>query len=335
MYNLSFNDIESSYGAIIDQILTNGKAIAPRGIPTLEITPVAITIADPRKNVISNPVRKLNYGFMNAELMWILAGSDSADDIAWYNSQWAQFSDDGTTLNGAYGARIRRYPGPTKEVDQLKAAEDQLRADPLSRQATIVLFNPERDYRETKDKPCTNLLRFKIRDNKLQMLAFMRSNDVMLGYPYDVFNFTNIQAILASRLGVGVGEYVHIVDSLHLYERDVDWAKDIVADKTPSIYAEPAPSNLMAADQVDNILQQVQNVEATTRNLGADYAVTKVLAMVDAIDHEYWRSAAAMLALYNLRKHHLPQAVLDEVKTRITSELRHLTGKYNEMKPKN
>ena len=43
---------------------------------------------------------------MVAELVWMLRGSDSVDEIAHYMSGWKNFSDDGVTLNGAYGKRI-------------------------------------------------------------------------------------------------------------------------------------------------------------------------------------------------------------------------------------
>lgn len=332
---LNCKTINESYAKLIDTLITEGTPVAPRGIATLEVSPLTVVIDDPRGNVIASPLRKLNYGFMNAELFWILTGSDSAHDIAWYNSTWANFSDDGDTLNGAYGMRIRRHPCAHGDVDQLKAAEEQLRADPLSRQATIVLFNPELDYRQTKDKPCTNLMRFKIRDGKLHMMVVMRSNDVMLGYPYDVYNFTCMQALLASKLEVGVGTYTHVVDSMHVYERDLGWAEDIINEPFVDLYANhPWPTFMLPSDQVEDTVQQVVNVAATTRNLGADYPVIKVLTMIDAIQSEYWRSSAAMLALYNLRKHRLPQAVLDEVKTRIVNEFSTFLDRYNELKPK-
>ena len=48
----------------------------------------------------------------------------------------------------------------------------------------------------------------------------MRSNDLWSGFPYDIFQFTCIQILLAMKLGVELGTYTHIADSLHMYERD-------------------------------------------------------------------------------------------------------------------
>ena len=50
----------------------------------------------------------------------------------------------------------------------------------------------------------------------------MRSNDVYLGLPHDVFSFTMIQEIVARLLGVEMGDYTHFAGSLHLYDEHAD-----------------------------------------------------------------------------------------------------------------
>jgi hypothetical protein len=52
------------------------------------------------------------------------------------------------------------------------------------------------------------------------MTVFNRSNDFFRGFAYDVFAFGGIQAYLSERLGVTPGRYLHLTDSLHVYERD-------------------------------------------------------------------------------------------------------------------
>lgn len=328
MKTFEFNSVEESYQGLISALLNEGTRVAPRGLGTLELTPVAVTINDPRRNVISNKCRRLNYGFMNAELSWIMSGSNETW-ITHYNKNWMSFSDDGLTLNGAYGDRVFKYRGPSVLVDQFTSAYELLRDDPDSRQATIVLFNPELDYRQTKDKPCTNLMRFKIRDGKLQMIVFMRSNDVMLGYPYDVFNFTSMQAIMASMLGVELGTYTHIVDSFHIYENDVDWAKDIVAEPFQTIYDASPLSNVNQG--VLTAVQAVVNVEASTRKLSDVLEVSTVTKILDDIADDYWCSSAAMLALYNFRKARRPQADLDVLAKYVKSEFNVFLDRYRSL----
>jgi thymidylate synthase len=63
------------------------------------------------------------------------------------------------------------------------------------------------------------------------MTTYMRSNDLWMGFPNDVFQFTCMQIWLAMRLGVKLGTYTHIAGSLHLYERDYNKAKENIKNE--------------------------------------------------------------------------------------------------------
>jgi thymidylate synthase len=54
------------------------------------------------------------------------------------------------------------------------------------------------------------------------MITFMRSNDIYLGLPHDLFSFTMLQEIVALSLDLNLGSYTHIVGSLHLYKDNID-----------------------------------------------------------------------------------------------------------------
>ncbi|MDQ3153581.1 MAG: thymidylate synthase [Actinomycetota bacterium] len=83
----------------------------------------------------------------------------------------------------------------------------------------IQLFDPERDTRGHRDVPCTLGYRFFLCGGRLHMHTTIRSQDLWLGFPYDVFAATLLQELLAGWLGIELGEYHHHVDSLHLYEK--------------------------------------------------------------------------------------------------------------------
>jgi thymidylate synthase len=106
----------------------------------------------------------------------------------------------------------------------------KLRDDPDTRQAVITLWDPALDRHDPqpkRDYPCTVMLHFMIRGGKLTLRVHMRSNDVWLGLPYDVFQFTQLQLTLARALGIEAGDYVHQASSLHLYERDLTAVSDL------------------------------------------------------------------------------------------------------------
>lgn len=101
--------------------------------------------------------------------------------------------------------------------------KELLQNNPNSRQA-VIHIKEARDLitHPTKDLNCTIALQFILRNNKLDLIATMRSNDIWLGLPYDLFNFTCMQIQMAMELGVEIGTYYHNAASLHLYKGDVD-----------------------------------------------------------------------------------------------------------------
>ncbi len=209
------------FAAACAGVLAQGRPVAPRGMATVEVLGAHLCLTDPRRRLVDlAPVRVLNPAFAAAEALWILSGSD-APWIYTYNRRLLDYADDGR-LRGAYGPRLRCWSGGSgRRVDQLDQVRRLLARDPDSRQAVVQLFDPGRDSAGHKDVPCTLGYRFYVRDGRLQMHTTMRSQDLWLGFCYDVFAATVLQELLASWLGVELGKYHHHVDSLHLYQHDL------------------------------------------------------------------------------------------------------------------
>lgn len=202
-------------------VLASGHPAAPRGLPTIEVLGASLTLTNPRRRLVDvPPARVINPAFAAAEAVWILSGSDDPW-IYLFNERLADYADDGR-LMGAYGPRVRRWHGM---VDQLARVRRQLTEDPGTRRAVIQLFDPEADSGDYKDVPCTLGYRFFLRDGLLHMHTTMRSQDLWLGFCYDIFTATILQELLASWIGAGLGSYWLCVDSLHLYDRDLPKAQ--------------------------------------------------------------------------------------------------------------
>lgn len=188
-----------------------------------EVINAITVIDDPTRCILKSPIRKLPMRYMIGELLWYLSGNNELDAIRLYTSAWDRMSDNDITVNSNYGDRIQHaiceFSGET--FNQLQMVEKMLLEHPESRQA-VIHIKQARNLVEhpTKDVNCTVCLQFFIREGKLYMTTYMRSNDLWMGYPNDVFQFTAIQIYLAMRLGVKLGTYTHIAGSLHLYERD-------------------------------------------------------------------------------------------------------------------
>jgi thymidylate synthase len=182
-----------------------------------EIINATTVIKDPTHCILRSPVRKLPMRYLVGELLWYMSGNPRLDAIRNYTDTWDRMSDNDITVNSNYGERIKYHYG----FDQYEYVKELLIKDTNSRQAVIHIKNPSNTVEHpTKDMNCTVCLQFFIRDNALHMTTYMRSNDLWMGFPNDVFQFTCIQIRMAMELGVDIGYYTHIAGSLHLYERD-------------------------------------------------------------------------------------------------------------------
>lgn len=187
------------------------------GLVVDEIINAVTVIKDPTRCIMKNNIRKMPMRYAVGELLWYLSGNNKLSAIQKFTKAWDRMSDDGEHVNSNYGYCLMRKFG----FNQIEQALIQLRDNQNSRQVVLhikearnLIDNP------TKDLNCTVCLQLFIREGKLYMTTYMRSNDLWMGFPYDVFQFTCLQTLLAMELDVELGTYTHIAGSLHLYERD-------------------------------------------------------------------------------------------------------------------
>lgn len=207
--------------------------VSSRNGPCREVPGYAAVLLDPTNNFVLNTARKADPVYAAAELLWYLSASRTGDMIRAYAPQYENFLDEGLAW-GAYGYRIKNDIG-FKDEFRLKSLEDwgasqftavhKLLCDkPDSRHAIMSLWNGgdlvHAVLGDRRDLPCTMNLHFALRQEKLDLHVHMRSNDVWLGMPYDVWCFTCLQMLMAEMLDCKVGKYFHVADSMHLYERN-------------------------------------------------------------------------------------------------------------------
>lgn len=203
-----------------------GNDVTPRGQLTKEVLQQT-SIVNMRRPVVTLPERKLSTKFLGGEAYWILSGDNRVKTIAPYNKNIVNYSDDGVTFFGAYGPRI---------LSQLDYVIDKLKSDADTRQAVLTIWreNPP----ETKDVPCTVAVHFMIRDHKLNCHVYMRSNDLWLGFPYDIFNFSMLSHLVCCKLNAFVvenggviiepGMLYHTASSRHIYEQHFEQVEQLI-----------------------------------------------------------------------------------------------------------
>lgn len=217
----SMNEIYSD----VCKALTLAPIVTTRGLTTQEVTEAHLVLFNPLNSIVTLTERNLDMRYCLGEICYYLDGRTDLASIYSYSKFWAKVSDDGKTVNSAYGYRLF-YAKNKYEFKQLEYVIDVLISDPYSRKAVMPIYNKD-DAHDSKDNPCTMFVQLLIRGNSLECHVTMRSNDVWLGLPYDVAFFTLVQQIAYTKLkrtypDLKLGFYFHNVTSLHAYEKD--WA---------------------------------------------------------------------------------------------------------------
>jgi thymidylate synthase len=216
---INIPDAINGYVDLVQHVLKHGKEAAPRGMKTREIEDAIIRIEDVHHTLPLGVGRGTVPGIGAVEACQLLAGAATPKLVIEVGPMFKNYAEDNGVFHGAYGARTNNQYAPVIE---------RLKKDPDSRQAVVTIWNPELDLLpEKRDYPCTILHQFRIRDNKLNISVYMRSNDVWLGAAYDFFQFTRVQIAIASVLGIAPGTYAHHVGSLHIYEQHYDSAENL------------------------------------------------------------------------------------------------------------
>lgn len=111
------------------------------------------------------------------------------------------------------------YTYHQRYADQYQFVIDELRRNPSSRRAVMLIWDKTKDdYSE--EPPCFNHCQFFIRNNKLDMKVLFRSNDACKATFMNAFALIMLQKRIADELGIEVGTYVHRANSFHCYEKD-------------------------------------------------------------------------------------------------------------------
>lgn len=262
------------YGAL----LTSGAPNKSTTGNSLELLGVSLRIAKPRARVSRSETRARPFSALG-ELLWYLAGSDEAAFVASYIPFYGKAGKP-PTVNGAYGPRIRSRHG----FDQLEALIAMLRRKDGSRRAVIQLYEA-RDLLTDDDVPCTTTLQFHRRGDVLHMSVTMRSNDAYLGLPHDVFCFTMLQELVAAELGLGLGEYIHMVGSMHLYDCDKDKAERYMREGFQRAAEMPEIPRSKPFAKIDELLAFEQRVR---QGSAAD---------PDALGDPYWADLGRLIQI--------------------------------------
>ena len=171
---------------------------------TFEALHVVLELQRPSQRWITSRSPAMNPAFALVEAFWIAAGRRDSGLPTYWNPALPRYCGSGESYHGAYGHRIRHHLG----IDQLDRAYSALKSNPDSRQCVLQIWDstvdlPSADGKPSnQDIPCNLLSIPKVRNGKLEWMQIIRSNDLFLGLPHNIVQFTVLQEMLSGWLGL-------------------------------------------------------------------------------------------------------------------------------------
>jgi thymidylate synthase len=232
LHVISKHSADEAWRAAAQLLLESDDAAlqSSRAGDTVELLHLVLHIEDPSQRWVTSRTPAINPAFALVEIFWIASGRQDAALPNYWNPALPRFCGTGEKYHGAYGYRLRQHFG----VDQLDRIYSVLAASPDSRQCVLQIWDSAVDLPyidgtpASPDIPCNVLALPKIRRGKLEWMQIIRSNDLFLGMPHNIVQFSALQEMLSGWLAVAPGGYHQLSDSLHVYSRDLEAVRSSV-----------------------------------------------------------------------------------------------------------
>lgn len=307
MTYLAANNLDDLMNKVFEMLLDGKKRVKATKGWNYEEFGVTLGLRYPRSRLSRSESRQILASCLG-ELLWYLSGSDQLDFIQYYLGRYDEASDDKKTIHGAYGPRLFSNNGH----NQIDNVIQLLRRKPSSRRAAVQLFEARDLVDDYKDIPCTCTLQFMIRNGRLNMITYMRSNDAYVGLPHDIFAFTMLQEIMARSLNAELGFYRHSVGSLHLYEPNVDAANRYLSEG----FQDTKPMPIMPKKDPWDSIGVLKKAEESLR-LGD---TSPIQGLKDQVE-PFWADLIRILEIFALNKSGADKRAIVAIKNDMKSDV--------------
>lgn len=188
--------------------------------------------------------RPVDYKKAADEMIWIYQKKSSNVNDLELSHVWDHWADQRGDVGRTYGyqaGKVYYWGGKFKLGDQVDRAIWMIQNDPMSRHIIINLWNPE-DYHAMNLAPCCCWLQFNVIDDKLNMVLYQRSLDMISAGGWDPVAHSLLLMMFAWGTGLKPGRFTHFVSNMHIYDRHIP-----VANKLIELYANhisPTPTEI-------------------------------------------------------------------------------------------
>lgn len=261
-----------------------------------ELLHAVMELSDPRQRWLTARSPAINPAFAIAEVVWMLRGRNDAGFLTAWNRSLPIYAGDGAALDGAYGERLRTRFG----FDQLARAASVLRSSPEQRQVVLQIWDPRSDMpfasgvSRSQDVPCNIVSILKVVEGRLEWSQIMRSNDLIRGLPYNLVQWTTIQEVVAGWAGLELGSYLHVSDSLHIYDNDRESHAAVSSVDVRSV------SDLRLSFEDSEVV--FKKLETVLARMAVSFSPDKIRELATTLDTPAYADWLSVMAAERLRR---------------------------------
>lgn len=163
------------------------------------------------------------------ELLWMIGGNPDVKILQEKGIHiWDAWEPEpGSDKFIPYPIMWRHYPrwkGDKKGIDQLQGAIDLIKNDPGSRRIIVDSWAASFTDQMTLT-PCHCMYQFYVRGEYLDMQLIVRSNDVFLGQPFNIAQYSLLLMMVSMVTGKHPGTLTYITGDTHIYLNHLDQVK--------------------------------------------------------------------------------------------------------------
>ncbi len=241
-----------SYLEVVKKVLEQGERKANRtGIDTLVVAGVMFE-HDMSLGFPLLTTKKMPFKLIASELEFFIKGLTDKQWLQEHNNhiwdEWASplkvpYGHDEDTkakmmaerdLGPIYGFQWRHFNAPYKDyqadytnqgVDQFKNLIETIKNNPGDRRMIVNAWNPCQ-LSQMALPPCHYGFQITVINNKLNLLWNQRSEDVMLGMPFNIASYALLLHLLAKETGLQEGRLIGFLADTHIYVNHTQGAKE-------------------------------------------------------------------------------------------------------------
>jgi len=200
-----------------------------------------------------------------------------------------------------YGQRLRDYEG----VDQIQNIIELIKNRPFSKKMVAFTANIKEDWGEvTKgDTPCLTQVLCSIQEGQLIVTTHFRSQDMVHGWPRNVFSLRKLQKLIADESDYPMGAFVMITHSAHIYSDDYELVEKTLKENYDKELGYSS-RQMFEEDPRGNVTVEIEETEKNAVGRPTKYAtksgekiyeiVVKLYAPNGGLLLKEWRGKTAM-----------------------------------------